>query len=363
MITHRNYFEIEATGYFELGLRKGELFGDFLHEALGERKRSAAWTSRCRRARLYLETATQALPHLVDELKGYAEGAGASFDDLWLLSLEDELEGSGAEKCTTIVTNGGKLIAHNEDWDKDAAESICVLRQTVGAMTVFELFYLNTLGGNSISVNACGFVHAINSLTHTDRQVGVPKNLVARWLAETRSPDRDLGALATLRRASGYHHCLVGQGGQVWSIECSATRQVLARPDAPFIHTNHYLSSLSALEGRPRVSGTRRRYRCASAKVSGAMSLGDMKRLCSDTSGGSKKGILNDRTIARMIVDLANRSAYVWLRREAKEGWVSYPLGFAALCARDSSEIASEPPGAKASCPGHRRCPTPAGGR
>jgi hypothetical protein len=330
MITHRNYFEIEADSYFELGLCKGELFGDFLHETLDERRDEPDWKADRRRAGAYLGAATQVFPHLVEELRGYAEGAGAAFDDLWLLCLEDELEEEEAEKCTTIVTNGGSLIAHNEDWDAGAEDSICVLRKTVAGLTVFELTYLNTLGGNSISINGHGFVHAINSLTHTDHQVGVPKNLVARWLSETRAPDRDVHGLAALRRASGYHHCLVALDGRLWSVECSATRQALVRPEAPFVHTNHFLTRLSAWEGERRVTGTRARYRCASANVRDAMSLEEVKRLAGDTSEGRTKSIFNDRTIARMIIDLPGMTAHVWLRREAAKGWLAYPLGFAA---------------------------------
>jgi isopenicillin-N N-acyltransferase-like protein len=327
MITHRNYFEIEADSYFELGLLKGEMFGDFLHETLEERNAEAGWKAEWRRAKLYQRSAARAFPQLIDELKGYAEGADVSFGDLWALCIEDEVSESPAEKCTTIVTNGGSLVAHNEDWEGDAANSICVLRKSVGNTSIFELAYLNGLGGNSMSINSHGFVHAVNSVTHTDRQIGVPKNLVARWLSETYSPSDDLAALARLRRASGYHHCLVGLDGQLWSMECSATQQVLKRPAAPFVHTNHYLTRLSALERERDVWGTRRRYCCAMANVRSSMSLEDVKALSGNTSAGKEKSILNDNTIARMILDLPTMTAHVWLRREAAAGWVAYPLG------------------------------------
>ena len=65
----------------------------------------------------------------MEELKGYAKGAGVLIDDLWVLSLEDEL--SEADKCTTIITNNGKLIAHNEDWDTNSKDTICVLKKSV----------------------------------------------------------------------------------------------------------------------------------------------------------------------------------------------------------------------------------------
>ena len=329
-MAHRNYFEIEADSYFELGVRRGELFADFLHECLEEQKAGPDWKADLQRAKAYLGVATATFPHLIDELKGQAKGAGASFDDLWLLCVEDELEESAVEKCTTIVTNGGSLIAHNEDWDKEAESGICVLRKTVGDLSIFELSYLSGLGGNSISINSHGFVHAINSLTHTDRQMGMPKNLVARWLSETCSPARDLQALTKLRRASGYHHCLLGLDGKLWSMECSAKQQVLTRPALPFVHTNHFLTHLSSLQAEYGICGTGPRYRCASANVRASMSVEEVKRLSSDTSAGKSNSLLTDRTIARMILDLPSMTAHVWLRREAAAGWVSYPLGLAS---------------------------------
>src|SRR3972149_5652293 len=224
-MVHRNYFEIEADSYYELGLRKGELFGDFLRETLEDRRDSRRWERNTARAREFVGVAAANFPYLMDELRGYAQSARVPFDELWALSLEDEVGDFYYERCTTIVTNPGSLIAHNEDWDDDAQDAICVLRKKVGQLHMLELYYLNTLGGNAISINSHGFVHAVNSVSHTDRQLGLPKNIVARWLSETKNPDADIERMARLKRASGYHHTLVSTDGRIWSLECSAPQQ------------------------------------------------------------------------------------------------------------------------------------------
>ena len=205
MMTHTNYFEIEADTSYELGMRKGELFGEPLRETLDDLKTEKHCERPGKQAIPYRKLTEKLFPHLIEELKGYADAARVSFDDLWLLCIEDELPDSANDKCTTFVTNYGFLVAHNEDWNSVAKDEICILRQTVGDLTVFQLFYLNTLGGNSISINSHGFVHAVNTLTHTDRRVGVPRNIVARWLSETRSPESDYSKLQQMKRASGYH--------------------------------------------------------------------------------------------------------------------------------------------------------------
>jgi hypothetical protein len=328
MSKHQHYYELEADSYRELGLRRGEMFGEFLRRTLNERREDRDWNETVARAQEYLAPAGAAFPQYVDELKGYAEAANAPFGELWALSLEDEVTDESYERCTTVVTNHGALIAHNEDWDDDAEDQICVVSKRVGNLRSFELYYLNTLGGNSISINSNGYVHAINSLSHTDGQIGVPKNLVARWLSETRSPDSDYEKLTELRRASGYHHTLVSLDGRIWSIECSATEQKLLRPTPPFIHTNHFLTDLRRFEGRRRdlVPGTRTRYETAEECLEESMDWDDVEELVSDTSEGDDDSVFNERTIARMIVDVRHMEANVWLSREENKGWLTYDL-------------------------------------
>ena len=40
--------------------------------------------------------------------------------------------------------------------------------------------------------------------------------------------------------------------------------------------------------------------------------------------------IFNERTIGRFVIDLENRIAKVWLKREEDLGWLDYPLDFMA---------------------------------
>jgi hypothetical protein len=189
-------------------------------------------------------------------------------------------------------------------------------------------YYLHTLGGNSISISSHGFVQAINTLTHTDRQAGIPRNVVARWLSETRSPEDDYRRLGGLRRSSGYCHSLVDAGGSIWSIECTAARQALARPRPPFVHTNHYLTELRRLEGAGDDPETRARYDFAAARVGERMSVAEIVEVLGDTSQGPRSSVFNQGTIARAVADLEHRKLRVWLRREREKGWVDYDLGF-----------------------------------
>jgi Acyl-coenzyme A:6-aminopenicillanic acid acyl-transferase len=343
MSTHDNYFEINVDTNYELGLRKGELFGKFMRQSIEELQEDEDWDYDLGRARSYVSHASKAFPHLIEEVHGYAEGARVCFEEAWRLIIEDELIEYDGGRCSTMITNDGTMIAHNEDWwEEDADQAICVLRRTVGGVSTLELFYMNTLGGNSVSINSHGFVQAINSLAMNDNQVGVPRNLVCRWLSDTSSPDHDLQILQGMRRASGYHHNLINRQGQIWSIECSAIQEVLVKPEAPFVHTNHYLSDLSRFENEESIRGTYTRYRCALDMTQDRMSVKGCKRLLGDVSEGKRNSLFNEWTVARVVVDLNDQVAHVWLRRESEKGWVPYDLR-SLFASASSHTLVSEP--------------------
>ena len=53
-----------------------------------------------------------------------------------------------------------------------------------------------------------------------------------------------------------------------------------------------------------------------------------MKMLDSDISQGRDASLMNERTIGKMIVDMQEKNAYVWMLRENEKGWVEYSIDF-----------------------------------
>lgn len=329
-MTHRAYQTIDAKNAADLGTQLGRLNGEHMRESIAYVRRESNWNRKLAIAKQQIAVTQQHLPQYVTELEAYAGAAGLSLADVWVVMCEDELDEMAAEKCTTFVTNGGNLVSHNEDWDEDSEEEIGVLRKTIGGLTTLEIHYFNTpLGGSAISINAHGYVQAINSLHHADGRIGIPRNVIARWLSETADPEQSFAKLRTLPRSAGYNHLLVGTGGRVFDIECTAERQVMWRPDLPFSHANHYLSGeLSDLEQADDGDTTFRRYRSACALVKGSMSLAEATAVNGNTAHGREFSIFNNNTIARVVADLDQRVAHIWLRREARSGWIAYPLDF-----------------------------------
>lgn len=326
---HLNFYRIEAVDNYELGLRLGEIFGESVRKLIEAKAKSPDWSAQVKSAEQYLEITKQEFPHYIRELEGYAIAAQVDFSSLWTLSLEDEISNQEAERCTSMLTNQGKLFAHNEDWSSDSDDLICVIEKKIKDVTIFELSYFYTLGGNAVSINSHGYLQAINSLTHTDQQVGIPANIVARWLSETRDPLADYQKLCALQRGKGYSHTLVDLNGRAVNIECSSRAQSIVEVKTPFVHTNHYQQEcMQSLEGNQNASGSWQRLQVAEAGLKSHMSADELAGLTDDQSCGAVHGLMNERTIGKLIFDADSNQARVWLRREKGAGWIDYKLEF-----------------------------------
>ncbi|HRI05487.1 MAG TPA: C45 family autoproteolytic acyltransferase/hydrolase [Candidatus Dojkabacteria bacterium] len=322
---HTNYFEVEANSNYELGEKLGMIFKDKLHKDIATAQASSYWERRSLEALKYLQPTQNTFPHYIEELQGYAKAAEIPFNDLWTLSLEDEVYFE--DKCTTFITNKGLLIGHNED-QGGATESVCVLKKTIKETTILELYYLHTLGGNAISINSNGYIQAINSLSQTDKRLGVPRNVIARWVSETSSVENDLETLKGIERSSGFGHNVVDRNGNAYNIESSATELDMQQVDSPYVHANHYLRSLKKYEANHGSTYTFNRYECGINLIKDNMTTLQMQDLLKNRDTGEASSIFNSRTVGSMIVDLGKKVAYIWLARENEKGWIEYNIDF-----------------------------------
>lgn len=322
---HTSYITFQAKNNYALGLQLGERFGEQVRNSLQKVASEPGWIQKVERSKEYLDITQKYFPHYIEELKGYATSAHVDFLEFWARSLEDELD---QEKCTTIITNNGLLTSHNEDWTTDAQDLLYLVKKTIGELTIFEFLYYATLGGNSISINSHGIIQTINSLVHSDHQIGVPRNVTCRFLSESSDIPKDIAYFATLPRSSGYNHNFTDGNGKIFNLESSAAHHTFQEVHAPYVHTNHYLGDLQQYENSHGASATKQRYAFACQHVQPHMSVDNMKMLDSDISQGRDASLMNERTIGKMIVDMQEKNAYVWMLRENEKGWVEYSVDF-----------------------------------
>jgi hypothetical protein len=324
---HANYYEVEGSDPAEVGRALGLRFGDRIRGYIADLEDVdvSAW----RRARMLLQQTEKYFPEYVVELQAYADAAGVKLLDLWAVAIEDQLAPDGSERCTTIVTNDGRLTGHNEDWDPDAETEICILKKRTGRTTSLELYYYGCpLGGVALSISSQGHVQCVNSIAHTDNRDGVPKHVIARALSDLRFGAADLEKTLAAPRSSGFAHILIDRNAQITSIECTATQHRVNRPAMPFVHTNHLLDPVLGRFGLAASDSSFHRFEGAAAMASPTMDLTAMTRLLGDQSRGKSKSILNRNTIARAIVDFGEQTAYFWLKQESEKGWLPYSIDF-----------------------------------
>jgi len=314
--------ELKATDTKDLGHQLGEVFREEIRRKV-ERAIDAQWPARVQGALRHWSPTKRYFPKYAEELLAYAHVAGIRWQDLWTLNLEIDID---AERCTTMVTNGGRLIGHNEDFDPKSTTDLFLLKKTVGRLTVLDLNYFYSLGGNAASVNSHGWAQFINTLHGPTLRIGVPRNVIARWLSETKDPETDVRRLRRLPRMDGYAHTFVHADRSALSVESSSAGITIGRAPLPFVHTNHYLSELADVQTFASGS-SKRRYDVAKERLSSRMTIPGMKRLMADHSRGNKS-IQSAATIGKMIVNFPHRQAEVWLKRDPKGAFTKVPLDF-----------------------------------
>lgn len=330
MNKHNCYVEINADDNFSLGFQLGTLFKANIQDTLCAKQKDKKWKLLTESANKLLTPTLATFPQYVDELKCQAKGAEVEFKDLWTLFVSGEISLPQKEKCTSIVLNKGQLCGGTEDCYKEVMNDLYILRKKIKNLEIIELYYTYSLGGDSISVNSNGFCQMTNTLTHTDHQIGIPRNVIGRWLSETKDPKSDFAKLQKLNRSSGYSHTIVSKNKGCFNIELTAKKQKLTAIDTPFVHTNHYLTDLEQLQD-PDFStgmclGSIERYNSAKSLIKNELEEQELINILGNTDNGSQTSIFNERTIGKMIVNFETNVVKIWMLREAEKGWVEYKI-------------------------------------
>lgn len=329
-MSRKYYHKVEAKSHYDLGLKLGARFAKPIYCAVRDVKRNydihTRWYKKIFKREL--ERVGKAFPHVVQELVGYAKGADVELDEMWWTAIGDDIDNVYCNHCTTVVTNNGLLIGHNEDWSAECADELYIVKKSVPGLTILELYYAGGLGGNAISINSKGFVHAVNSLPQSPNGEGLPRDLIARWLSETGHPEADHQKMESLSRMSGYAHNIASPHRKIYSIESCAGNTHIRKRRSPFCHTNHFLRKIKGCPTCEDVTNSKQRRERAKELAKARMKVTEMKELLSDTVGRGNSAIFNENTIGRVVVDLESRKAHIWLLRDERSGWVTYDIRF-----------------------------------
>lgn len=244
----------------------------------------------------YLAASDAAVPHLVEQVRGMADGAEQPFLDLFFANAFEEVygiielgtpAGLPLERCTDVVLRsaGSTLLGHTEQWyaGDDGAVGI-VLDVSDDAPAVLAPVVAGTLP--LVGINEFGGAFGTMSLSATDERTGVPRALVARDLLEARDLDDALDRASRDGRAGGYSYLCAFPGGSSCAIETTAT--TAARLSVTE-HTNHALDATVAAVCCDPSEGSRSRLARARALVASTTpTLDGMVALLSDHAAESQ---------------------------------------------------------------------------
>ena len=186
-------------------------------------------------------------PDLIDELKGYATGSGLTFQAVWAMAIQSELNAYKKENpgCSTIYYKDEKnsWLFHNEDGDQAYYGKMYVLRAMPPSGVGFTtLVYPGMIPGVGPSMNSEGVIETTNFIGCTKPEEGIPRYFLGRAILEAKNLNEALEIASMAPRAFPWHHNLASiENNQYVSIETLPDGTIEKRTiDKGFyLHTNH----------------------------------------------------------------------------------------------------------------------------
>jgi predicted choloylglycine hydrolase len=300
-------YEIRAGSHYALGRAVGRRFaaqirGGFEDRAEWFRELKAFADARPRNIYdTFLAAARKHAPHIVEELRGWADGCGLPFRDLMILNLKAEYAALRDQEkptkkpephpgCSTLVAAGARrfVIVHNEDGHKAYAERMFMLRMHPpgGKPKVLCASYPGVLPGNAPWINDVGVIMTTNFIYSRDVRLGVGRYFLDRLAMEARTPEEALRICSHPDRAYAFHHVIGSTSdGRVVSLEVTPTKLSQVEIKGLYIHTNHLIHDKLAGEAQDpeyvsTSSGTRlgalRAWKAALNKEPSALTAADL---------------------------------------------------------------------------------------
>lgn len=186
----------------------------------------------------------------VEELEGWAAGAGMEFRELFVLNCKSEIEAfidsrCGCAGCTTAayVGEGSLLVWHNEDGHKAYEGKMFLLDAEVpGVPQVTGLVYPGIMAGNAPWVNDQGIVMTTNYIPSAKVHAGIPRYFLDRMAMEARTVDDAIAVVCHTERAYAYHHIVADlKTGRAWTVEGNPDKISKREVKGLVLHTNHLL--------------------------------------------------------------------------------------------------------------------------
>jgi isopenicillin-N N-acyltransferase-like protein len=281
-------------------------------------------------------------PHLLDEMRGLAEGAGVTLEEAMLCSIRGELGSAPAGGCTTYAIGRNGAAGH----DVIAGQNADMGSRMIPLAYVLHLQPENkpevliwTFGGmlGYHGMNSAGVAHFSNALSGGPRpQFGMPEYVYERLMLECSSTEQVIDVLRKLPLASNENFMICDRQGNIANAEATtAGPEVLRDQGAGYLaHTNHFLCDrYSTAENLKRsLADSAPRQKRINALIKsryGSIEVDDIKRFLSDHSGYPASICRHGsdmQTVASMISEPARRRMHIALGNPCQHRYVTYSM-------------------------------------
>jgi isopenicillin-N N-acyltransferase-like protein len=336
---------IRAAGsHRELGRRHGEQAASKITAHL-EKITSAERLSRDKlreRSSAYQPLFEKYCPHLLEEIRGLAEGARISLAEGLAVNIRGELSHAGQEGCTTYVigrrgtSNREILAGQNSDMDTGIPPLGYILHlKPNNKPEVLTWTFGGMIGYHGM--NSAGVAHFANALGGgPSSRLGLPHYPVKRMMLECDHVDQVIRLFKTVPLASNGNYVLCDGHGNIADIEATtAGPEILKDQGAGFLaHTNHFLCSRYAREenfrqnwkdSSPRLDRMNSFIRTKFA----SLTVADVKTFLSDHKGYPTSICRHDGdslTVASLISEPAQRCLHAAVGNPCQNRYVTYSM-------------------------------------
>jgi isopenicillin-N N-acyltransferase-like protein len=236
----------------------------------------------------YARAVGAAAPHLLEEIRGIADGAGVSFEEALVLQLRPELgyvRRRRKEACTSAGVRairsraGTPLIAQNVDMALELLEYGVMLRLRPRSGPAILAWTLAGVVGQT-GINSWGLGRCGNVVMSPGWRVGVPTAILFRLALEQRTVEDVAALCARLPRAKSNNFLLCDGGDRVACLELTVDDQRLLEPgpDEVVVHANHYQHpDLVPADVGPYGEGSRLRQKRMAELAGGGGPIGEVE--------------------------------------------------------------------------------------
>ena len=254
-------FTVTAQTNYDLGFAVGVRFKDTIAAAIAVSGAKELLRNHPKEVATYIKSATDAFPHIVDELRGTADGAGLPFDLVAANCFSDELDALSsrsdrghadsmlADACSDFMYSNGvqAVVAHNEDGDPRNFNLSYFVNATIGDLSFMAFTYAGALSTNAFGYNSHGVYFSDNALfadTISTAPGVLPQSVIHRATMEQPSIDAVVKLLQTTPCASAFNYNLASaaEPGRLEGVEVAPLGRIgAAKLDgSEYCHFNEF---------------------------------------------------------------------------------------------------------------------------